>query len=178
MDCCVGFAAIDFIASFFRGSTSMEHSKPYMTQVPDTCPPSHRQSDSTVTSLHTLRKFTMKLITTASLSACLSFSAMAQTSTAATPVSATTPVAQTTTQSTTPKDVTQAQVRKIDKEAKKITLKHGPIKNLDMPGMTMVFQVRDAALFDKLAVGDKIMFTAEQLQGAFVITGAEKVQAK
>ena len=76
------------------------------------------------------------------------------------------------------KDMTEAEVRKIDKDAKKVTLKHGPIKNLDMPSMTMVFQVRDAALFDKLVVGEKIMFTAEQLQGAFVMTGAEKVAPK
>lgn len=76
------------------------------------------------------------------------------------------------------KDVAEAEVRKIDKDAKKITLKHGPIKNLDMPGMTMVFQVKDIALIDQLAVGDKILFTAEQQQGAFVVTGTEKVQAK
>ncbi len=76
------------------------------------------------------------------------------------------------------KDMAEAEVRKIDKDAKKVTLKHGPIKNLDMPSMTMVFQVRDAALFDKLVVGEKIMFTAEQLQGAFVMTGAEKVAPK
>jgi Cu(I)/Ag(I) efflux system periplasmic protein CusF len=76
------------------------------------------------------------------------------------------------------KDATQAEVRKIDKDAKKVTLKHGPIKNLDMPGMTMVFQVKDPALLDKLAVGDKILFTAEQQQGAFVMTGAEKEAAK
>ena len=44
--------------------------------------------------------------------------------------------------------MTEGEVRKIDKEAKKITLKHGDIKNLDMPGMTMVFQVKDAALLD------------------------------
>jgi Cu(I)/Ag(I) efflux system periplasmic protein CusF len=79
------------------------------------------------------------------------------------------------------KDAAEAEVRKIDKDAKKITLKHGPIKNLDMPSMTMVFQVRDAALLDKLtqlAPGDKIMFTAEQQQGAYVVTGAEKAAAK
>ena len=79
------------------------------------------------------------------------------------------------------KDAAEAEVRKIDKDAKKITLKHGPIKNLDMPGMTMVFQVKDAALLDKLAQltpGEKIMFTAEQQQGAFVVTGAEKAAPK
>ena len=76
------------------------------------------------------------------------------------------------------KDMAEAEVRKIDKDAKKITLKHGPIKSLDMPGMTMVFQVKDISLIDKLAVGDKIMFTAEQQQGAYVVTGAEKAAAK
>ncbi len=79
---------------------------------------------------------------------------------------------------TAAKDMAEAEVRKIDKDAKKITLKHGPIKNLDMPGMTMVFQVKDVALIDKLAVGDKILFTAEQQQGAFVVTGTEKAVAK
>lgn len=76
------------------------------------------------------------------------------------------------------KDAAEAEVRKIDKEAKKVTLKHGPIKNLDMPSMTMVFQVRDPALFDKMAVGDKILFSAEQLQGAYVVTGVEKTSVE
>lgn len=72
------------------------------------------------------------------------------------------------------KDMAEAEVRRVDKDAKKITLKHGPIKNLDMPGMTMVFQVRDAALLDKVAAGDRIRFTAEQRQGAYVVTSVEK----
>ena len=72
------------------------------------------------------------------------------------------------------KEMADAEVRKVDKDAKKITLKHGPIKNLDMPAMTMVFQVRDPALLDKMAAGDRIRFTAEQLQGAYVVTGVEK----
>ncbi len=116
----------------------------------------------------------MQLLTTVILSTLLCSSVFAQT---ATEPAATTPV---TTASATMgnKDMAEAEVRKIDRDAKKITLKHGPIKNLDMPSMTMVFQVRDPALLDKLAAGDKIMFTAEQLQGAFVMTGAEKVPAK
>jgi Cu(I)/Ag(I) efflux system periplasmic protein CusF len=117
----------------------------------------------------------MKNITIALLSALAFSSAMAQTApiTATSPANAATPAAQATT-----KDMAEAEVRKIDKDAKKITLKHGPIKNLDMPGMTMVFQVRDVALFDKIAAGDKIMFTAEKLQGAYVVTGVEKVETK
>ena len=55
---------------------------------------------------------------------------------------------------------TDGEVRKVDKDAKKITLKHGEIKNLEMPGMTMVFAVKDAALLDKVKAGDKVQFKA------------------
>jgi Cu/Ag efflux protein CusF len=70
----------------------------------------------------------------------------------------------------TTKNMTNAEVRKIDKEAGKITLKHEDIKNLDMPGMTMVFQVTDKALLDKVQVGDKVKFIADKQQGKFVVT--------
>ena len=79
---------------------------------------------------------------------------------------------------TTAKDMADAEVRKVDIEAKKVTLKHGPIKSLDMPGMTMVFQVKDTTLLEKLKAGDKIRFSAEQQQGAYVVTGIEAVPAK
>ncbi len=69
--------------------------------------------------------------------------------------------------------MTEGEVRRIDKEAKKITLKHGDIKNLDMPGMTMVFQVKDATLLDKVRAGDKVMFTAENANGVMVVTAIE-----
>ena len=55
---------------------------------------------------------------------------------------------------------TDAEVRKVDKEAKKITLKHGEIKNLEMPGMTMVFAVKDEAMLDRVKAGDKVQFKA------------------
>lgn len=61
-------------------------------------------------------------------------------------------------------------IRKIDKDAKKITIKHGEIKNLEMPGMTMVFQVKDAALLEKVQVGDQVKFHAERQDGAMVVT--------
>lgn len=66
--------------------------------------------------------------------------------------------------------MTDGEVRKVDKDAKKITIKHGEIKNLEMPGMTMVFQVKDPAMLDKVKAGDKVKFTAEQLGGAIVVT--------
>ena len=70
-------------------------------------------------------------------------------------------------------DMTDAEVRKIDKENNKITLKHGDIKNLDMPGMTMVFQLKDAAMLDKLKTGDKVKFKAEKIGGAYTVTVIE-----
>lgn len=60
-------------------------------------------------------------------------------------------------------------VRKIDKENKKLTIKHGPLKNLDMPGMTMVFQVSDPAMVDKVQVGEKVQFVADKLEGKFTV---------
>ena len=69
----------------------------------------------------------------------------------------------------------EGEVRKVDKDAKKITIKHGPLQNLDMPAMTMVFQVKDPALLDKVKAGDKIRFDAEKVGGGFVVT---KIEAK
>jgi Cu/Ag efflux protein CusF len=74
------------------------------------------------------------------------------------------------TDSSTAVDMSQGEVRKVDKENKKITLKHAEIKNLEMPGMTMVFQVKDAALLDTVKPGDKVQFKAEKAGGALVIT--------
>ena len=65
------------------------------------------------------------------------------------------------------------EVRKVDKDAGKVTLKHGPIKSIDMPPMTMVFQVADRAMLDKVKAGDKVRFAAEQKSGAYVITAIE-----
>lgn len=67
-------------------------------------------------------------------------------------------------------DLTDGEVRKVDKDNKKITLKHGEIKNLDMPPMTMVFQVRDAGMLDKVQPGDKVRFKAEKAGGGVVVT--------
>ena len=66
-------------------------------------------------------------------------------------------------------DMTDGEIRKVDMENKKITIKHGAIKNLDMPGMTMVFQVKDVAMLDKVKAGDKVRFAAEKAGGALVV---------
>lgn len=68
------------------------------------------------------------------------------------------------------------EVRKVDKDNKKITLKHGEIKNLDMPGMTMVFAVKDPAMLDMVKPGDKVMFKAEKSGGALVVTEIQPVK--
>ena len=65
------------------------------------------------------------------------------------------------------------EVRKVDKDAKKLTLRHGPIQNLDMPAMTMVFQVKDPAMLEQVKPGDKVKFQAEKLGGAFTVTRIE-----
>jgi Cu(I)/Ag(I) efflux system protein CusF len=61
-------------------------------------------------------------------------------------------------------------VEKIDKGAGKVTLKHGPIKNLDMDAMTMVFRVQDASNLDKLKVGQKVKFEADRVNGQITVT--------
>src|SRR5260221_5224746 len=67
------------------------------------------------------------------------------------------------------------EVRKIDEGAGKITLKHGPIKNLGMDeGMTMVFRVKDAAMLKQVAVGDKVKFEAESADAGITIVKIQK----
>ncbi|MBC7832259.1 MAG: copper-binding protein [Hyphomicrobium sp.] len=67
----------------------------------------------------------------------------------------------------------EGEVRKVDLDNKKLTLRHGEIKNLDMPGMTMVFQVKDPAMLGKVKAGDKDRFSAEKIDGAFTVTSIE-----
>ena len=64
----------------------------------------------------------------------------------------------------------EGEVRKVDKEAGKVTLKHGPLANLDMPPMTMVFKAKEPAMLDNLKVGDKVRFRAEKVAGAYPVT--------
>ena len=72
-----------------------------------------------------------------------------------------------------PAGLSDGEVRKVDKDAKKITIKHGPLANLDMPPMTMVFQVKDPAMLDKVKAGDKVKFQAEKTGGGFTVTQIE-----
>lgn len=64
-------------------------------------------------------------------------------------------------------------VRKIDADNGKITLKHGPIANLDMPGMTMVFRLESPTLLNGIKVGDAVKFHVEKINGALALTALE-----
>lgn len=69
-----------------------------------------------------------------------------------------------------PASLVAGEVKKVDKEAGKMTIKHAPLTNLDMPAMTMVFRVKDAAMLEKVKAGDKINFAAERANGAITVT--------
>ena len=69
--------------------------------------------------------------------------------------------------------LSDGEVRKVDKDAKKITLRHGPMQNLGMPAMTMVFQVREPAMLEQVKAGDKVKFQAEKIEGAYTIVKIE-----
>ena len=65
------------------------------------------------------------------------------------------------------------EIRKVDKDTKKLTIRHGPLENLGMPAMTMVFQVSDAAMLNTVSVGDKVKFSADKVGGAYTVTRLE-----
>ena len=73
-------------------------------------------------------------------------------------------------------EMADGEVRKVDKEGGKLTLKHGDIKSLDMPPMTMVFVVKDKAKLDKLKAGDKIKFNAISDAGKLIVTEIQMAQ--
>jgi Cu(I)/Ag(I) efflux system protein CusF len=74
-------------------------------------------------------------------------------------------------------ETVDGQVTKIDESAGKITLKHGPIKKLDMDeGMTMVFKAQDPAMLKSVKVGDKVKFEADRVNGQFTVTKIQKAK--
>jgi Cu(I)/Ag(I) efflux system protein CusF len=73
-------------------------------------------------------------------------------------------------------EMSEGEIRRIDKDAHKMTIKHGPLKNLDMPPMTMVFRVKDPAMLDMAKAGDKIRFRAEKVGGAYTVTSMESAK--
>ncbi|MDQ2987718.1 MAG: copper-binding protein [Pseudomonadota bacterium] len=69
--------------------------------------------------------------------------------------------------------MSHGEIKKVDKDAGKLTIKHGELKNLGMPGMTMVFKVRDPAMLEKVKQGDKVRFVADTVGGALTLTSIE-----
>lgn len=69
--------------------------------------------------------------------------------------------------------ISEGEIKKVDTAAGKLTIKHGPLVNLDMDAMTMVFRVQDPAMLSKVHVGSKVRFTAEQINGVLTVTVLE-----
>ena len=67
----------------------------------------------------------------------------------------------------------EAEVRRVDAGAGAVTLRHGDIRNLDMPPMTMVFKARNPAILNGIKAGDKVRFTADQINGTYTVLSIE-----
>lgn len=67
----------------------------------------------------------------------------------------------------------EGEVRRIDKETGKITIRHGPVKEFDMGAMTMVFRVVDPAILERFKSGDRIRFELDKIGGQFTVLSAE-----
>lgn len=72
--------------------------------------------------------------------------------------------------------LTDGEVKKVDKQAGKVVIKHGPVANLDMPAMTMAFRVNDAAILEQVKPGDRIRFQVERVKGAYTVMRVEPVR--
>jgi Cu/Ag efflux protein CusF len=72
--------------------------------------------------------------------------------------------------------LTEGEVRKVDKAAGKVTIKHGPMPKFDMPAMTMAYRVKDKAMLDNLKPGDKIKFDADGVGGEFTVLRLERMK--
>lgn len=105
----------------------------------------------------------MKALVKAAFLAALSLSSVPAAFAQATPAAATAADAMST-----------GEVKKVDKSTGKMTIKHGPLANLGMDAMTMVFRVQDKAMLDQVKAGDKINFVAEEPNGQLTVTKLEK----
>ena len=117
-----------------------------------------------------MKKLTIAL-TAISLMTALPFAAFAGGMPAATTMTAGAPAVSGPASATA--TMSDGEVKKIDKDAGKITIKHGPLTNLDMPGMTMVFRVKESAMLDAVKSGDKIKFVAEKVGGTLTVTSMQ-----
>lgn len=107
-------------------------------------------------------KFISTLLTTLTITISIPFNVLAEEINKAAPVAKA--------KSSNATSMAEGEVKKVDKGTGKVTLKHGPLLNLDMPPMTMVFRVKDAAMLDQVKSGDKVKFIAEKINGALTVT--------
>lgn len=77
------------------------------------------------------------------------------------------------TAATAPAAMSTGEVVRIDRELGKITLRHGPLVNLNMQGMTMAFKVAETGMLDQVKPGDKVQFVAGRAGGALTITALQ-----
>jgi Cu/Ag efflux protein CusF len=77
-----------------------------------------------------------------------------------------------------PSSMTVGEVRKVDKKAGKITIRHEPLENLGMPAMTMVFRAADPKFLDQVKEGDKVSFVADKVNDQFTVTKIAKRPSK
>ncbi|MDB5855325.1 MAG: transporter [Herminiimonas sp.] len=75
-----------------------------------------------------------------------------------------------------PESMSTGEVKKVNKDAGKLTIKHGPLENLGMGAMTMAFRVQDPVTLEEVTVGDKIRFVAEAPNGKLTVTKLKKQQ--
>ncbi|WP_254775909.1 copper-binding protein [Ralstonia sp. 25mfcol4.1] len=84
------------------------------------------------------------------------------------------PVATATAQAPLPE--VEGEIRKVDAGAGKLTIRHGPIGNLDMGAMTMIFRVKDPAMLTRVQAGDKVRFTVDRVDGLLTVTSLAVAQ--
>jgi Cu/Ag efflux protein CusF len=121
-----------------------------------------------------MKENTMNSISKLALAAALALSSASFTvANAAQPAGTTESAGASGTSSASAASMSEGEIKKIDKEAGKVTIKHGPLTNLDMPAMTMIFRVKDPAMLDQIKVGDKISFVADKVNGQITVTQVE-----
>ena len=69
--------------------------------------------------------------------------------------------------------LSEGEIKKVDKDTGKLTIKHGPLNNLNMPGMTMAFKVQEPGMLDQVKAGDQVRFRVERLNGTYTVTKLE-----
>ena len=72
--------------------------------------------------------------------------------------------------------ISSGEVTKVDRSGGKVTIKHGPLRNLDMPAMTMAFRVSDQAMLDQVKAGERIEFVAENVNGTLTVVRLQAVK--